>query len=47
VANFAHQALTDDLRDGDTFKAPTDAGPSAGAIEQLAAFSGRTVPVAV
>jgi hypothetical protein len=28
------------------FKQPTDAGPSAGAIEQLAAFSGRTVPAA-
>lgn len=43
VSDFAHQALTDDLRDGDTFKQPTDPGPSAGAIEQLAAFSGRTV----
>jgi uncharacterized protein (TIGR03086 family) len=47
VASFAHQALTDDLRDGDTFKAPTAADPSAGPIEQLAAFSGRTVPVTV
>jgi uncharacterized protein (TIGR03086 family) len=46
VAAFAHGALSDDMRDGDTFKQPTDAGPSAGAIEQLAAFSGRTVPVA-
>ena len=46
VASFAHDALTDDMRDGDTFKLPTDAGASAGAIEQLAAFSGRTVPAA-
>ncbi len=46
VASFAHQALTDDLRDGDMFKQPTDAGPTAGAIDRLAAFSGRTVPVA-
>ena len=46
VASFAHEALTDDMRDGDTFKQPTDADPSAGAIEQLAAFSGRTVPSA-
>jgi hypothetical protein len=34
------------MRDGDTFKHPTDAGASAGAIEQLVAFSGRTVPAA-
>lgn len=44
VASFAREALTDDMRDGDTFKHPTDAGPSADAIERLAAFSGRTVP---
>ena len=46
VTSFARGALSDDMRDGDTFKQPTDAGPSAGAIEQLAAFSGRTVSVA-
>ena len=46
VASFAHQALTDDMRDGDTFKHPTEAGPSVGAIERLVAFSGRTVPAA-
>ena len=46
VAQFAHDALTDDMRDGDTFKQPTDAGASAGAIERLVAFSGRTVPTA-
>lgn len=43
VASFAHGALTDELRDGDTFKDATDAGPDAGPIERLAAFSGRTV----
>ena len=46
VAAFAHEALTEDMRDGDTFKQATDAGPSAGAIDRIAAFSGRTVPVA-
>jgi len=46
VASFAREALTDEMRDGDTFKQPTDAGPLAGAIEQVAAFSGRTVPTA-
>ena len=43
VAAFAHGALTDELRDGDTFKDATDVGPDAGPIERLAAFSGRTV----
>lgn len=43
VTMFAHQALTDDLRDGDTFKQPTDPGAAADAIERLAAFSGRSV----
>lgn len=46
VDGFARQALSDDMRDGDTFKASTDAGLSASAVERLAAFSGRTVPVA-
>lgn len=46
VSSFAHQALTDDMRDGDTFRQPTDTEPSADAIARLAAFSGRTVPVA-
>lgn len=46
VTSFAHDALADDMRDGDTFKQPTEAGASAGPIEQLAAFSGRTVPFA-
>ena len=43
VTMFAHQALTDDLRDGDTFKQPTDPGAAADAIARLAAFSGRSV----
>lgn len=46
VATFANDALTVELRDGDTFKQATDAGPTAGAIERIAAFSGRTVPAA-
>ena len=46
VTGFAHQALTDDMRDGRTFKNPTEVGPSANAIERVAAFSGRTVPAA-
>jgi len=46
VASFAAEALTDDLRDGDTFKSPKQSGPGAGPIERIAAFSGRTVAVA-
>lgn len=46
VEEFARGALTDDLRDGDTFKAATDVAPEAGAIDRIAAFSGRTVPIA-
>lgn len=42
---FAHQALADQMRDGDTFKAVTDAPPAASALERLVAFTGRTVPV--
>ena len=43
VDSFARQAITDDLRDGDTFKDPTTPPDDAGPIERLAAFSGRTV----
>lgn len=43
VARFANDAITDDLRDGDRFKAPTVAPEDASPIERLAAFSGRTV----
>ncbi len=43
VDSFARVALTDDMRDGETFKAATPPPPSATAIERLAAFSGRAV----
>ena len=46
VDSFARQALSEDMRDGDTFKDPTDAGPDASPIERIAAFSGRSVPLA-
>ena len=46
VATFARGALTDEIRDGDTFKQPTTVGAAVGSIEQIAAFTGRTVPVA-
>lgn len=40
---FARNALTDDLRDGDTFKVATTPPVDATPIERVAAFSGRTV----
>lgn len=43
VDAFARQALTDDMRDGDTFAAATTPPADAGPIDRLAAFSGRTV----
>lgn len=43
VVGFAHDALGPHLRDGDTFALATDAPPDAGALEQLVAFSGRTL----
>ena len=43
VADFARGALRADMRDGVTFKDPTIAPEGAGALEQLVAFSGRTV----
>lgn len=43
VDEFARSALTDDMRDGDTFKDATVAPDDAGPIERLAAFSGRSV----
>ncbi len=46
VDEFSRQALTDELRDGDTFKNPTEVGPDAEPMERIAAFSGRDVPVA-
>ncbi len=47
VESFARSALTDEMRDGDTFKAATEPGPDATPIERVAAFSGRSIPVAV
>lgn len=43
VDTFARAAITDDLRDGDTFKQATDAPVGASRLEQLIAFSGRTL----
>lgn len=43
VDRFARVALTDDMRDGDTFKAATTAPAGAGRLVQLVAFSGRTL----
>lgn len=43
VDGFARAAITDDMRDGDTFAAATEPPPGATPIEQLAAFSGRRV----
>jgi len=44
VDAFARGALTDELRDGDTFATPTTAPPGSGPIDRIAAFSGREVP---
>jgi uncharacterized protein (TIGR03086 family) len=41
VDTFARQALSPDLRDGDTFAAETEAPAEAGPLERLVAFSGR------
>lgn len=43
VDEFARAALTAEMRDGDTFKEATTPPTDAGAIEHVAAFSGRTV----
>jgi uncharacterized protein (TIGR03086 family) len=43
---FARQALTDDLRDGDTFAAATTVPADAHPLERVVAFSGRTIPEA-
>jgi uncharacterized protein (TIGR03086 family) len=43
VDAFARVAITDDLRDGDAFAAPTTAPATATPIERVAAFSGRAV----
>jgi uncharacterized protein (TIGR03086 family) len=43
VDRFARVAITDAMRDGDTFEVPTIAPDGAGRLEQLVAFSGRTL----
>jgi uncharacterized protein (TIGR03086 family) len=43
VDEFARQALTPDMRDGDTFAAETTPPAGAGRLERLIAFSGRQV----
>lgn len=43
VHEFAEVALTDDMRDGDTFKDATAPPSNADPIARVAAFSGRTV----
>jgi uncharacterized protein (TIGR03086 family) len=44
VDGFARQAIGDSMRDGDTFAAATTPPDGASPIEQLVAFTGRTVP---
>ena len=41
VSAFAHEALSADMRDGDTFAAQTTAPVGAGGLAELVAFSGR------
>lgn len=43
VDDFAREALTDDMRDGDTFAGATEAPPHASRLEKLVAFSGRSL----
>ena len=43
VEAFARQAITPEMRDGNTFAAETTAPAGASPIEQLAAFTGRSV----
>ena len=43
VDGFTRQALTDELRDGTTFAAATDAPEGASALVRLVAFTGRRV----
>ncbi len=43
VDHFARASITDDMRDGDTFKAAGTAPDGAGVLEQLVVFSGRTL----
>jgi uncharacterized protein (TIGR03086 family) len=43
VSAFAREALSPDMRDGDTFAAETTAPAGAGTLAELVAFSGRAV----
>lgn len=43
VDAFARAAITDELREGDMFEQPTNPPPGASRLEQLIAFSGRSV----
>jgi len=43
VDAFARQAITDDMRDGDTFAAPVEPPAGATPLEQVVAFTGRSV----
>lgn len=43
VDQFARDAISDSMRDGNTFKAATTAPQGASPLEQLVAFSGRTL----
>jgi len=43
VADFAAQAIGDDVRSTGMFAAPTEAPADAGPVERLAAFTGRTI----
>jgi uncharacterized protein (TIGR03086 family) len=43
VDEFARSAISSEMRDGDTFKDATTPPPGANQLEQVAAFSGRSV----
>ena len=43
IDGFARQALTSEMRDGDTFNEPTTATADASQLERLVAFSGRSL----
>jgi uncharacterized protein (TIGR03086 family) len=43
VHAFARDAITPELRDGETFAAERTPGPGASPIERLAAFTGRSL----
>ncbi len=43
VDGFARQAITDEMRDGDTFAAAQRSADGASPVERLVGFSGRTI----